>query len=432
MSKTRQNSEHGKVYFIGSPKDVEHFVTPLRDDHEIVVCEPQVAIARAGPGDLCVFYNEFYAPFRECCIEVKKRGCGTLYAIDGILEWRNLWEFPPSSGSCLWTMRPILSDKVACIGQSQARILESFGNAGKCEVVGVPRFDRLAGRTPRKRDITEFRLLIMTAKTPAYTSQQFSHVTKSLLDLRCWIENWNRQGRLRIRPHWRLTAGLGDEIGVAAELRDTTGNDLATILLNVDAMISTPSTAVLEGMLQGIPVAILDYTNSPQYVPAAWSVTAPEHLGIAIPELIEFPEKRRLLQESLLHDHLECRTPSIPRMSSLIERMLAIGRQCFESGAPLHFPSALLPTHPELMSAPVPPVDMSVLFPDAPEFKVQDLSVLQAETAFLRLELRRLSDQVAFVSALKQKLDRIPLMSRFLNSLQPRLKRMVRSSPSAD
>ena len=432
MSKTRQNSEHGKVYFIGSPKDVEHFVTPLRGCQEIEICEPKVAIAKAGPGDLCVVYNEFYAPFRECCIEVKKRGCGTLYAIDGILEWRNLWEFPPSSGSCLWTMRPILSDKVACIGQSQARILESFGNTGKCEVVGVPRFDKLAGRTPRKRDIAEFRLLIMTAKTPAYTSQQLIHVRKSLLDLKCWIEKWNSLGRLRIRPQWRLTAELGEEIGVTAELRDTTGNDLASVLMDVDALISTPSTGVLEGMLQGIPVAILDYTNSPQYVPAAWSITAPEHLDMAVPELIEFPEKRRLLQDSLLHDHLECRTPSVPRMSSLIEQMLAIGRRCCESAAPLHFPSALLPTDPEFKTARVPAIDMSALFPGAPAFKEQELSVLQAETAFLRLELRRLSDQVAFISTLQQRLSRIPLLSRFLSSLQPLLKRMMRLSSSTD
>jgi hypothetical protein len=47
------------------------------------------------------------------------------------------------------------------------------------------------------------------------------------------------------------------------------------VLASVDAVISTPSTAMLEGMLQGLPVAVLDFHNRPHYVPAANSVGVP-------------------------------------------------------------------------------------------------------------------------------------------------------------
>ena len=42
--------------------------------------------------------------------------------------------------------QPVVGHKIACLGRSQARILESWGNVGKCEIVGAPRLDRLIGK----------------------------------------------------------------------------------------------------------------------------------------------------------------------------------------------------------------------------------------------------------------------------------------------
>jgi hypothetical protein len=118
--------------------------------------------------------------------------------MDGILEWRFIWaNRDPTLGELSRPRyQPVLSHKVACIGRSQARLFESWGNLGRCEVMGLPRLDALLGRRPRSRVPGEpFRLLIATARMPAFTHGQLRLVEQSLRDMKEW--RW----LLRRRPH---------------------------------------------------------------------------------------------------------------------------------------------------------------------------------------------------------------------------------------
>ena len=75
-------------------------------------------------------------------------------------------------------------------------------------------------------------------------------------------------------------------------------------------------------MLHGLPVAMLDYTNSPAYITAAWTITASAH----IPEVLDglaAPTRNRLdWQRTLLGDQLACDTPATPRVIALMERLM--------------------------------------------------------------------------------------------------------------
>jgi hypothetical protein len=166
---------------------------------------------------------------------------------------------------------------------------------------------------------------------------------------------------------------------VPNELRDTTGDDLAAALGRVDAVVTTPSTAVLESMLQGVPVALLDYSNSPQYVPAAWTISAPQHLDEVLPELVRPPEPKRLFQDAVLHDALECRTPAAPRLAYLIAEMARIGRECRERGDPLRFPRRILRDDQDGHQLPEERFDLAGLYPDHPVFANMDRAALQVE-----------------------------------------------------
>jgi hypothetical protein len=145
-----------------------------------------------------------------------------------------------------------------------------------------------------------------------------------------------------VEPVWRLTYGLDEKIGVANQLHDTTGKDLASVLESVDALVTTPSTAMLEGMLQGLPVALLDYHNRPHYVPATWRITARSHLDEALPELLNPSPARMLYQASILHDALECHSPATPRMVELIKAMHKQAAECLSRGHPLAFSRRIL------------------------------------------------------------------------------------------
>ena len=347
---------------------------------------------------------EHYGPrgvdvLRQCT----RRGIPSLVLMDGILEYRNTWLRPTNVPGTIF--QPALSDKVACIGRSQSRILESWGNLGKCEVVGLPRLDALLQRQPRSRSTGEpWTVLILTAKMPGFTHDQLEQTRQSLFDLKAWFEKHASQGGIPICPLWRITAGLDEMIGVPNQLRDTTGDDLASALERVDAVITTPSTAMLEGMLQGIPVALLDYHNCPHYVPAAWTISAASHIGRVLPELIHPPEAKLLYQATILHDNLECHTPATQRLTHLIEEMLRIGRECRNRGKDIYFPDRILKDPQHDHHLPEERFDLRKLYPEHDIFGNLDRTALQAEAGHALMQVKSLENELAQLRARKEEL----------------------------
>jgi hypothetical protein len=378
---------------------------------------PAIEREAASAIDLAVVSQENNPKTTVALCRLVERGIPTLCLIDGISEWRFIWaNHEPVPGELSRPRhQPVLSHKVACIGRSQARLFESWGNLGRCEVVGLPRLDALRGRRPRVRPPGEpVRLLIATARMPAFTAGQLRLVEQSLQDLKAWIDGARSRGTVRIEPVWRLTFGLEATLGVRNERRDSdglldaaatgfsedTGGELGRVLESVDAMVTTPSTCLLEGMLQSIPVALLDYHNSPPYVPAAWAITAPQHLDQVLPELASPPPIRMLHQDTILHDALECRTPAIPRLVRLIEAMIGFARECRMSGRPLAFPTRILADEQGGHHLPEERFDLGVLYPDHAVFDAMDRAALQAEVGHLRF---RQEEQAREIAALKRR-----------------------------
>lgn len=318
-----------------------------------------------------------------------EKGTPTLIIADGILEYRNTWLHPDNAPGSIF--QPAVGHKIACLGRSQARVLESWGNLGKCEVVGSPRFDPSIGRQPRRHKTNEpFRLLVMTARTPGFTPDQIAFAKRSLQDLKFWFSQHQRLGGIPIEPVWRLTQGLERELGVTNQLNQLSGNELAEILNNVGAVVTTPSTTMLESMLHGLPTALLDYNNCPHYVPAAWTISAPRHMDHVLPELLDPPQARMLYQDTILHDALECRTPATPRMVRLVEEMLRIAKDCRAQNKPLAFPRRILIDHQDGHHLPEERFDMKTLYPGHSAFAEMDRSVLQVELEILKKDVRTL------------------------------------------
>jgi hypothetical protein len=332
-------TDSATVLFVGAQEIADPYVAPLRDHLPLETIAPTELAAHLKPHQLCVFLNEHYPEYRDAIRHAQSLGCPTLLLIDGIIEWRSCWEnhYQPK----VW--KPILCHKASCIGRSQARVLSSWGNESKVEIVGLPRLDSLSGRTPHTRQTNEpFRLLVMTAKNPGFTSSQIDTTQRSLLALKEWLDRHGHIESTPLETVWRLTQDMAQRVGVKNALQDVTGQDLATTLENVDAVITTPSTTMLEGMLQGVPVALLDFHNTPQLTPAAWTISSPEHFESVIPELIDPPTEKLLYQKYLLHEHLECSTPATPRLAELIEKMQQQAQECMQKQQPLAFPAQML------------------------------------------------------------------------------------------
>lgn len=369
------------------------------DAHYIVDHEPLESGIKPEQIDLALVSDEFHSLITAQLVRLRHAGVPVLHVVDGILEWRNTWENPRSETAAdgMPLFQPVLSDKIACFGRAQARILESWGNLGKCEVVGAPRCDHLLGRRPRERREGEpLRLLIMTARTPGFTPDQVDACCRSLIDLQKAVQHWNTTcSPLRIEPVWRVAQEAAARLTAQGDGAFTTSGSLADTLASIDAVVTTPSTVMLESMLQGVPVALLDYTNSPHYVPAAWTITARTHIETVLHELVCPPESKMVWQDTILHDNLECRTPATPRLVELVQRMVSHCRVCRAESREVQFPPRMLWS--ELPDHQLPPerYDLRRLYPNHPVFAQRDLAEVQAALGHAELQIKNLRKELA-------------------------------------
>ncbi len=306
---------------------------------------PSSAGANAVPSDalLLVTHDTYTEPGRSIIRSAVARGIPTLILADGVLEYRNTFEHPQLDPGVVF--QPVLGHKIACIGQAQTRVLESWGNAGRCETVGATRLDHYFSRSRRQRKAGEpVRVLITTALTPWFTAGHRDQVLASLRDLKHYFDHTPVSvGQPAIQPVWRLMGGVAAEMGLPASANDFSGRELAEVLQEVDAVITTPSTILLEAMLLGLPVAQLDYCNVPHYVSTAWRITAATHIPGVLSELANPPAAKRLYQETVLHEQLECAAPAAPRLLELIVKMVQCGLEAGRQNQPVNFPAAILP-----------------------------------------------------------------------------------------
>ena len=233
------------------------------------------------------------------------------------------------------------------------------------------------------------RVLVMTAKTPAFTKDQLATVRHSLKDLLAWQQaNPTIAGR-KIEFTWRLTRGLDSEFAIDNQLGDLAGGDLHDQLKQVDAVITTPSTAMLEAMRLGLPVAQLDYHNRPHYVQTGWDIAAAEHITDAIVQMADRDPTRMLFQRQQLADSLYLESNATQRLSTLIAGMLEITQQQIKANQALNFPANMLPQPKQQLIN----FDHAALYATA-EFKESDKTVLQCQLSHSRREIENLNAQI--------------------------------------
>ncbi len=369
------------------------------------------------PGDAGIVITHMHYRWEEATLLRKlyeRNQVPILILADGILEYRNTWEHPELASGAMF--QPVMGHKLACLGRGQARVVESWGNIGKCEIVGQPRFDQVV-RSERQSDPSApFSILIATANTPAFNEEQREAVVESLTHIRNRLENNPKVSGRETRVTWRLTDNLDAQIGVVQQQ----GDDLPTLseeIDRVDAVITTPSTVYLESALKGKPTALLDFHNSPHYVSAAWTINAPKHFNWILRELAAPPPAKMLFQDFVLNDQLECRTPATPRMLHLIQAMVDARKRSIQSGQPIELPHRVL-TDPQHGFAAVPAsFDPATLYPE-PLFQEMDVRRLQVELnqAIKRLDTlpldlqeksRLLGDAIEIINNQKLRISRM-------------------------
>ena len=382
------------VFFVGTSAEVEHHIQPVADSLEVRIVGADEIVSVAKAGDVAMFFSEHFDRFRQSITELKQNNVATIYMIDGILEWRNAWENRSDEVACPFAMRPVLSHKVACIGENQARVLNGWGNAGKTEIVGVPRFDRYsadASPVVSQEKRNRLRVLVMTAKTPAFTDSQWATVRQAIADCKTYAD----ANVDSVEIVWRLTGGLDEYVGVENSTSDLTGMQLHDQLKNVDAVLSTPSTAVVESMLSGKPTVLLNYFDCPSYLNLPWNVNHASQLASVIEQLAQPDDRKLHFQNHQLQQILYRESSASDRLIALVRAMQELAVEQVAQGQALSFPSNMLP----LPEASPMSFNSRAMFPTTPEFAETDLIETQTQLAHARRHVDRLDHRIAELEA---------------------------------
>ncbi len=207
--------------------DTPHGVYPVPDDDLDLVCVADVL----APRNIAIVRA------------ARARGIRTLLMMDGVVEWRNTFANPLAGPEFL---RPAPVDFVCCATSDDERHLRAFGN--DATATGLPRLD---GLQPVERD-PRGPVLVATANTPWFSESERTALIAALGDI-------GREAERRSIPiRWRLTGGLDRVLGV-----ENHAGSLRGAMSGTRAVISTPSTLLLEAELAGLPLGVLDPFGQP-------------------------------------------------------------------------------------------------------------------------------------------------------------------------
>jgi hypothetical protein len=145
---------------------------------------------------------------------------------------------------------------------------------------------------------------------------------------------------------------------------------------------------MLEAMLLGRPVAALDYPNAPRFLPTAWTISAREHIGGVVAELLNPPATKLAFQRDCLADSLECNGPAAERVVKLMTRMAELGREACRRGSAPELPPDLLKSGRVCQVFTMPP--LGTLYPAQSVFTESNLENLQVRLARAENERERL------------------------------------------
>ena len=264
-----------------------------------------------------------------------------LILADGVLDYKNTYDNPNIPAGTFYN--PVFGHKIACIGWSQLRQIERWGNKGKCELVGLPRLDSwtFADHHASSASENSKTILVVSANTPFFTKEQEVLVRRSyqqLLDLsRIDIQI----GGYDIKFKWRLRGELKDSL--QPDVDTLAVGPLFDELSKADAVITAPSTVFIEAALLNLPTAILDYCNLPSYLSPAWRITVDTQIIDVLSELVDPPASKMQFQYDLLSDAYQREVPALTALYELMTTLISCRNKSFVQGEPLRIPQRILP-----------------------------------------------------------------------------------------
>ncbi len=269
-----------------------------------------------------LFLGDWLFEHEQLIIKCKEQNIPTILLMDGIIEWKHFFENPKwSFGGHEAPYFPVQCDKIFVPGASTYRFLEFFGNQGKCEITGFPRFDHYKAIENTSVNKNGKKVIgIMSGNTAGYTPEQIKQSKILFEDIFYWA-----QGNSEIEVLWRLRKGFEKILDI--EITNEPSKDLIDFLSKTDAVVCQPSTAAYEAMLLGLPTALADYSIAPNYMHAAWEIHSKEQIDVVMKSITNPHPLKISLQQHFLDETLAWQGKSAETASKLINAIIEAKQQ---------------------------------------------------------------------------------------------------------
>jgi len=232
-------------------------------------------------------------------LQAKARAIPTLFLVDGPLEWSNSYLNPSLRKTNRffqgYLMEPLIHDAILAVSPAQASNL-AFRNPDRDITFMTYKNKRLTSTRSALPSVKRWQFLITTAKTPYFGDTEKNNLIHLLRHLTDVLEQSGYSYVFRI-----FDDALVEALSPKENLLE---GSFEEILQQVDCVIGTPSSVLLQSMASEKPTGTLIYRDSPLFYQTGWLVGDLYKLEATLASMISREETRMKFQTYCLEQNL--------------------------------------------------------------------------------------------------------------------------------
>lgn len=238
--------------------------------------------------DLVVYTIYSSSLYNLIVYNLKCNNIKTMLLMDGICEFSNFINNKNICNLGLENYHPIIADSIGVVGDMAQLYFNSYGvNAVRYLPPRV-----LPCRRQYNNGNEMFDFLITTANTAYYDEHEFSVLVNLIKKVIETLDKNNMTYCFRV-----FDENLIQELEISASTNFKSG-DFGTCVSKAKAVITTPSSIVLDSMNMGLPVATLVYRDSPLFIQSGWMLVRDSIKGEVFDSMLVQDSKRMHFQKA--------------------------------------------------------------------------------------------------------------------------------------
>lgn len=232
-----------------------------------------------------VFYRNYLDLLNQLtAARARAAGCRVVFLSDGVFEWTNIHRHGTQP-----ILVPLIATDSFVTSQFEANFIR-FHNPDLtgCCIEYIP---RNAIFKPKRRDVDiNYDFLVTTANTPYFDDDEFERLSVLLEQVITAIDSAGFSYAFRI-----YDKNLISRLSLDPK-KNLVKEPFSDVMLQVRAIISTPSTIAVTAMVAGVPVGLLRYRDAPITLSTGWNIFADQNLDDSLRSMSDLDKERMNFQ----------------------------------------------------------------------------------------------------------------------------------------